>query len=113
MPPKPSSRLVFSTERPTCPAATCSRCGWPRDSCRCAAQLDQPVPDKIVVVLRMEKAGRGGKTVTVVDGLPRNTELVKRLTGELKRACGTGGTARETSVEIQGDRRDTLRPHRR
>jgi translation initiation factor 1 len=105
MPAKPPSRLVFSSERPTCP-----KCGWPRKECRCAATFDQPVPEKLVVVLRVEKSGRGGKTVTVVDGLPKNSEFVAKLAVELKKACGSGGTAKETSVEIQGDHRERLRP---
>ena len=39
----------------------------------------------------MEKKGRGGKTVTVVYGLPNNAAFLKELCSELKRACGTGG----------------------
>ena len=38
-----------------------------------------------------------GKTVTVVDGLPRNTAFLKDLSQELKRACGTGGAVFETA----------------
>lgn len=105
MSPKPPSRPVFSTERPTCP-----KCGWPKKDCRCAASFEQAVPEKIVVVLRMEKAGRGGKVVTVIDGLPKNADFVAKLAAELKRSCGSGGTAKETSVEIQGEHRDRLRP---
>jgi translation initiation factor 1 len=47
--------------------------------------------------------------VTVVDNLPRNRDFIRQLAGELKRACGSGGTAGETTVEIQGDHRDALR----
>jgi translation initiation factor 1 len=57
----------------------------------------------------MEKAGRGGKVVTVVYGLPRNAEFLRALTQELKRACGTGGTAIEDGVELQGEQRDRVR----
>ena len=57
----------------------------------------------------MEKKGRGGKTMTVVYGLPRNAAFLKELTHELKRACGTGGTAVEDGVELQGDLRDRVR----
>jgi translation initiation factor 1 len=67
------------------------------------------VPDRITARLRIEKAGRKGKTVTVVEGLPKNREFLKQLTGELKKACGSGGTTGESHVEIQGDHRDTLR----
>lgn len=59
--------------------------------------------------LRLEKAGRGGKTVTVIDGLPRNRIFLKELVGELKRACGTGGSALDDHVELQGDHRAALR----
>ena len=87
----------------------CPKCGWPEKSCRCAAGLDQPVPERIVARLRIEKAGRRGKTVTVVEGLPRNREFLKALATQLKRACGSGGTVAGDRVEIQGEHRDTLR----
>jgi translation initiation factor 1 len=70
------------------------------------------VPDRpgaIVAKLRMEKKGRGGKMVTVVDGLPRNSAFLKGLCQELKRACGTGGAVQESAVELQGDLRDRVR----
>jgi len=57
----------------------------------------------------MEKKGRGGKTVTVVYGLPQNAEFLKALSQELKRACGTGGTVVEGGVELQGDLRPRVR----
>ena len=99
-------RLVYSTAS----GRRCPRCGWPKDACRCAANLEQPVPERIVARLRLEKSGRGGKTVTVIDSLPRNREFLRELATELKRACGAGGTAGEGCVEIQGDRREVLRP---
>jgi translation initiation factor 1 len=57
----------------------------------------------------MEKKGRGGKTVTVVDGLPNNAGFLKGLCSELKRACGTGGAVDEGTIELQGDLRDRVR----
>jgi len=53
-----------------------------------------------------EKAGRGGKTVTVVAGwvgigLPEKEQLAKAM----QRACGTGGTVKNGRIEIQGDKR--------
>jgi translation initiation factor 1 len=71
--------------------------------------MDQSVPDRIVARLRIEKAGRRGKTVTVVENLPRNSAFLKQLAGELKRACATGGKTIEDRVEIQGDHRERLR----
>jgi translation initiation factor 1 len=67
------------------------------------------VPDRIVAKLRVEKAGRGGKTVTVVYGLPRNAVFLKDLCKELKRTCGTGGASTEDTVELQGDHRERVR----
>jgi translation initiation factor 1 len=54
-----------------------------------------------------EKAGRGGKTVTVVAGfvgigLPEKEQLAKAM----QRACGCGGTVKEGRIEIQGDKRE-------
>jgi translation initiation factor 1 len=57
----------------------------------------------------MEKAGRGGKTVTVVYGLPRNAAFLEDLAQELKRACGTGGAVLDDGVELQGDLRERVR----
>ena len=58
----------------------------------------------------MEKAGRGGKVVTIVDGLPDNDAFLKELSQDLKRACGTGGAVLEGAVQLQGDVRDRIRP---
>ena len=100
-------RLVYSTGV----GAMCPDCGWPKANCQCSKQFDQPVPLKITAKLRMEKKGRGGggKTVTVVDGLPRNSAFLKELSQDLKRACGTGGAVLDGAVELQGDLRDRVR----
>ena len=68
------------------------------------------MPSKIACVLRLEKKGRGGKSVTVVAGLPRHRAFLAALAAELKRACGTGGTATDGAVEVQGEQRERLRP---
>jgi translation initiation factor 1 len=62
-----------------------------------------------VAKLRLEKKGRGGKTVTVLYDLPDNATFLKELAQELKRACGTGGAVAENTVELQGDLRDRVR----
>lgn len=96
---------VYSTDG----GRMCPRCGWPTADCRCSSGIDQPVPERIVARLRIERAGRRGKTVTVVEGLPRNSGFLKALAGELKRACATGGKAVDDRIEIQGDHRQRLR----
>ena len=99
------ARLAYSTEI----GPLCRHCGEPLSGCRCKQPANEPLPDKIVAKLRIEKSGRKGKTVTVVDGLPRNDAFLKKLARELKSACGSGGSASDEHVEIQGDHRDRLR----
>jgi translation initiation factor 1 len=89
----------------------CPKCGWPDADCRCAATLTAgkgPVPEKVTARLRLENRA-SGKHVTVVDGLPDNREYLDDLCRHLKKACGTGGAAGETSIELQGDQRERLR----
>jgi translation initiation factor 1 len=100
-----SGTLVYSTDA----GRICPGCGWPARDCKCSHTAEQPVPVRIVAKLRMEKKGRAGKTVTVVDGLPRNGAFLKDLCQELKRACGTGGAVGEGAIELQGDLRDRVR----
>ena len=69
----------------------------------------KPVPVRVVAKLRVEKAGRGGKAVTVVYGLPRNAAFLKDLARELKQACGAERDDSDDAIEIQGDLRDRIR----
>ena len=102
-----NSRTVYSTST----GSVCAKCGWPERDCKCSSQFSrsEPLPARIVAKLRIEKAGRGGKTVTVVYDLPRNPQFLKDLASELKRACGAGGAVVDNTVEIQGDLRDRIR----
>jgi translation initiation factor 1 len=105
-----NSKLVYSTDR----GRVCPTCGWPIDNCQCSSargKANESIPNRVVAKMRMEKKGRGGKTVTVIYGLPHNSEFLATLSGELKRACGCGGTATEDGVELQGDLRDRARAH--
>jgi translation initiation factor 1 len=66
-----------------------------------------PTDDGIVRVFR-ERGGRGGKTVTVVRGLPERGAALDARAAELKRLCGAGGTVKDGAVEIQGDHRERV-----
>jgi translation initiation factor 1 len=100
-------RLVYSTGI----GSICRGCGWPERDCKCRTQSApaESVPDRVVAKLRMEKKGRGGKTVTVVYDLPRNAAFLKALCQELKKTCGTGGAVEDGAIELQGDLRDRVR----
>jgi predicted translation initiation factor SUI1 len=68
-----------------------------------------PAPKKVhTVKLSRETAGRRGKGVTVVSDLPLDEEALKELAAKLKNACGSGGTAKDGRIEIQGDHRDRV-----
>jgi translation initiation factor 1 len=55
-----------------------------------------------------EVAGRGGKGVSVIRGLPLPPAALEELASRLKRLCGAGGGVREGAIEIQGEHRDRL-----
>ncbi len=99
---------VYSTEH----GRTCPLCGHPVARCQCRANprgagRDVPAGDGIVRVGRSSK-GRGGKTVTIVDGVPLPAAELGDLAKALKRRCATGGAVKDGRIEIQGDHRDLL-----
>jgi translation initiation factor 1 len=55
-----------------------------------------------------ETAGRSGKGVSVVTGLPLSGEALEALATKLKKLCGAGGAVKDGVLEIQGDHRDRL-----
>jgi translation initiation factor 1 len=96
--------LVYSTDA----GRTCPACRQPVAACTCAAQARQaPRGDGVVRVSR-ETRGRGGKTVTVVRGLPLDAAALAALAQRLRTACGAGGTARDGVIEVQGDHRERV-----
>ena len=94
---------VYSTEH----GRLCPGCGQPvaRCDCRSGAAAE---PGDGVVRLRRESKGRGGKTVTVVEGLPGDAQALKAQAKALKRHCGVGGSVKAGRIEIQGDHRDRI-----
>lgn len=73
------------------------------------SQDNAPKKNRGRVDILRQKAGRGGKTVTVVThfvgiGLPEKEQLARQM----RQACGTGGTVKEGQIEIQGDKREEV-----
>ena len=58
--------------------------------------------------LNMERAGRGGKTVTLVKGFVGSEEDITALCKLLKQKCGVGGSVKDGEIIIQGDHRQRL-----
>jgi translation initiation factor 1 len=94
---------VYSTESDF--SKRCPRCH--SDPCRCPKPKSLP-PQQQTAAIRRETKGRGGKTVTVIYGLQLSPEDAKELARQLKQTCGTGGTVKEDSIEIQGDHREKI-----
>jgi len=80
--------------------------------------MDKPVKAPVVrppanagpprIRVGREVAGRGGKGVTVITGLPLAPDALEQLAGNLKRSCGAGGAVRGDRIEIQGEHRDRV-----
>ena len=107
-------RLVYTSESGS--VRYCRRCGQPEHTGRCRASLSgagatdqsRQLPNDGVVRLARDRKKRGGKTVTVIAGLPGDVAALAALAQTLKRLCGSGGTVKDGVVEIQGDHRERL-----
>jgi len=96
--PDGKSKLVYSTDRVT---------QLKKKPVENALQASvRPMQQKVTV--RLERKGRGGKSVTVIDGLQMQQKEREALLKHLKTKLGTGGTVKDTFLEIQGDHRDAL-----
>ncbi len=97
------ARLVAGTpwDRPP----TCEQCGKPEAECACPPERAEPkrlAPPSQTARLRLEKRPRG-KLVTVIAGLDPEGNNLPALAASLKTACGTGGTLKDSHIELQGD----------
>jgi translation initiation factor 1 len=92
-----NSSLVYSTEG----GRMCPECRRPLPACICKAKAVTP-GDGVVRVSRQIK-GRGGKTVTLIKGLALDAVALALLGKQLRTACGSGGTVKDSVIEVQGD----------
>ncbi len=96
--------MVYSTET----GRICPDCSQPVAQCQCVANkraqaaANSAAADGVLRVQR-ETKGRGGKSVTVVRGLGLDAVALGALAKQLKAACGSGGTAKDGVIEVQGD----------
>lgn len=72
-----------------------------------AAQETLP-PAQQKMRIRLETKHRGGKTVTLVAGFIGTDDDLQTLGKHLKNACGTGGSAKDGEIIVQGDHRDKV-----
>ena len=71
-------------------------------------QIQTLPPKQQKLRLAMERAGRGGKTVTIIRGFVGSEDDMNALCKLLKQKCGVGGTAKDGEIIIQGDHRPRL-----
>jgi len=91
--PRPTYRGVVLRDAPRQPAR---------------ALTPRPAAGPARVRVGRETAGRSGKGVSVITGLPLSAQALEALAAQLKRMCGAGGAVRNGVIEIQGEHRDRL-----
>ncbi len=107
-----TSKLVYTSES----GRICPECGQPVAGCVCRPGKRRGIetpgspaqPNDGIARVRRETKGRGGKTVTVVSGLPVDERKLAELAGSLKKRCGCGGTVKDGVIVIQGDHADVI-----
>ncbi|HEX6178210.1 MAG TPA: translation initiation factor [Thermoanaerobaculia bacterium] len=65
-------------------------------------------PKAQTIRVQLDKKRRAGKTVTVASGFELTPTSLSTLGSALKKKCGSGGTAKGTEIEIQGDHAETI-----
>jgi translation initiation factor 1 len=98
------SQLVYSTDG----GRHCPQCQRTVVNCVCGDSRPAIIGDG-VVRLQREVKGRGGKAVTVINGIPLAGAQLKSLASQLKKKCGVGGALKGENIEIQGDLRELLK----
>ena len=73
-----------------------------RESGKLEPRTDAP-PDKQTIRVAIDRKRRAGKTVTVASGFQHTPDTLATLAQRLKKKCGTGGTAKDDEIELQGD----------
>ena len=99
-----NSRLVYSTGF----GRMCPSCGEQSDKCQCKKRKNNPTRGDGEVRVEISTKGRRGKGVSLISGIPLEGVRLEELAKKLKQRCGTGGTIKNSVIEIQGDHRDVL-----
>ena len=89
-----NSRLVYSTEIGKITAKN---------------ESEKPPESDGIIRIRVETKGRKGKGVSVIWGFTLDQGQLKSLASTLKQHCGTGGSVKQWTIEIQGDHRQKLK----
>jgi len=73
-------------------------------------QVETLLPAQQKLRIRLETKHRAGKAVTLITGFIGTEEDLEKLGKQLKNFCGTGGSAKDAEIIIQGDQRTKVLP---
>ena len=97
--------MVYSSEDASVANRGAPVARWREADARGATRRPDGAPADGVVRIWLERHGRNGKPVSIVRGLRLDGAALAQLAAQLKRTCGTGGTAKDGEIVIQGDHR--------
>lgn len=60
-------------------------------------------PEQQDIRVQVSRKGRKGKSVTIASGFVHNSKTITALAKSLKASCGSGGTVKDDTIEIQGE----------
>lgn len=93
-----NSKLVYSTDKPV-----------PRRGEKINRDITPDLPPaQQRVIIRHDRKARGGKSVTVIEGVQLPQKEIRSLLKQLKTTLGTGGAIKESTIEIQGEHCDQI-----
>ena len=103
---KNDAKLVYSSDGSH--LSICKKCE--EKPCVCVRETVSKL-SALNLKIRLEKASRGGKSVTVIFDLPADEKFCQEQLKSLRSLCSSGGTFKNGRIEIQGDHREKVQAY--